>query len=106
MDFLDFEDNRIADIVAEADNGVVAPADAVTQILDEEEMLSELRTSADLGRFFAQHAFLLLQAALARLLQDEIAFANREAIVALFGDLEKVYDHVSLLLVSKIATSL
>ena len=59
MDFLDFEDNRIADIVVEAENGALEPAVAVAQLLEESEVLMELRTSADLGRFLEAQALAL-----------------------------------------------
>ena len=66
MDFLDFEDNRVAEILEQVENGTLTAEDGVIELLDEEDLLQELRANADLVTFFRDHPEAVVACALVR----------------------------------------
>ena len=66
MDFLDFEDNRVAEILEQVENGTLTAEEGVIELLDEEDLLQELRANADLVAFFQDHPEAVVACALVR----------------------------------------
>ncbi|KAH8054741.1 acylglycerol lipase [Aureococcus anophagefferens] len=66
MDFLDFEDNRVAEILEQVENGTLTAEDGVIELLDEDDLLQELRANADLVTFFRDHPEAVVACALVR----------------------------------------
>ena len=64
MDFLDFADNLCQDVVDQCAAGTISEDEATTQLLDQDDLLMELRSSAQLADFFAAHPQPLLAAVL------------------------------------------
>ena len=66
MDFLDFEDNRVAEILEQVENSTLTAEEGVIELLDEEDLLQELRANADLVAFFQDHPEPVVACALVR----------------------------------------
>ena len=62
MDFLSFEDNRVGDILESCADGSLGVDEGVRELLDEEDVLQELRANPELVAFFARHVAFQLRA--------------------------------------------
>ena len=66
MDFLSFEDNRVGDILESCADGSLGVDEGVRELLDEEDVLQELRANPEVVAFFARHVACVVGCAMAR----------------------------------------